>query len=175
MLRIQIVAAAPVVCRWLLCDSTPLLAVVARHPAAAGCRQLTDELRRLGSFAGRARSSCFDEPLGLTAGSTWSSALQAMHDLSTAGYPLPDLSTLVSTFGRSALLSLRHPLLVAFTPTENPLGPTILPHPTLTHATTTLCTVNCLAMLPHPHVPTPTLLFGHKRNFSSTTSVIIPL
>ena len=54
------------VCLWLVCDPTPLLAVVARHPAAAGCRQRTDELRRLGSFAGRARSSCFDEPLGET-------------------------------------------------------------------------------------------------------------
>ena len=66
MLHIQIVAAAPVVCLWLVCDPTPLLAVVARHPAAAGCRQRTDELRRLGSFAGRARGSCFDEPLGRT-------------------------------------------------------------------------------------------------------------
>ena len=64
MLRVQIVTAAPLVRRWHLCDPTPLFAAVARHPA--GCRQLTDELHRLGSFARGDWTSIVEKALGTT-------------------------------------------------------------------------------------------------------------
>ena len=49
---------------WLLRDSAPLAAVVARYPQLLN--ELTDELHRLGLFAHGDRTSIIEEALGAT-------------------------------------------------------------------------------------------------------------